>query len=173
MSHSVNLKPRSRRGLFFVGPLTINAGQYPIISSACRPAIAYSRVGTGRTLSAVPSSSNFPASHLGSKLGLIAPSYRAFSSLPLGRPTRLPGQALFCRRRHQPTRTRDLIACQWPRSNSLFMIVCALPTERGSHPEHRFYSTTPSIADFWTNQSRRPHLLAATSGLPPILAPLY
>jgi hypothetical protein len=88
VSHSVNLKPRSRRGLFFVGPLTINAGQYPIISSACRPAIVYSRVGTGRTLSAVPSSSNFPASHLGgSKLGLIAPSYRAFSSLPLGRPT--------------------------------------------------------------------------------------
>jgi hypothetical protein len=75
-----------------------------LLTSACRPAIAYSRVGTGRTLSAVPSSSNFPASHLGSKLGLIAPSYRAFSSLPLGRPTRLPDQALFCRRRHQPSR---------------------------------------------------------------------
>jgi hypothetical protein len=30
------------------------------------------RVGTGRTPSAVPSSSNFPASHLGSELGLIA-----------------------------------------------------------------------------------------------------
>jgi hypothetical protein len=44
VSHSVNLKPRSRRGLFFVGPLTINAGQYPIISSACRPAIAYSMI---------------------------------------------------------------------------------------------------------------------------------
>ena len=43
-----------------------------------RPAIAYSRVGTGRTPSAVPSSSNFPASHLGSELGLIAQSYRAF-----------------------------------------------------------------------------------------------
>src|SRR5262249_20513069 len=28
------------------------------------PAIAYSRLGTGRTPSAVPSSSNFPASHL-------------------------------------------------------------------------------------------------------------
>ena len=44
------------------------------------PAIAYSRVGTDRTPSAVPSSSNFPASHLGSELGLIAQSYRAFSS---------------------------------------------------------------------------------------------
>jgi hypothetical protein len=43
-----------------------------------RPAIAYSRGGTGRTPSAVPSSSNFPASHLGSELGLIAQSCRAF-----------------------------------------------------------------------------------------------
>jgi hypothetical protein len=32
-----------------------------------RPTIAYSRVGTARTLSAVPSSSNLPASHLGSE----------------------------------------------------------------------------------------------------------
>src|SRR6516225_9315082 len=49
-------------------------------------ALAYSRVGTGRTPSAVPSSSNFPASHLrGSELGLIPRSYRAFSSPPLGR----------------------------------------------------------------------------------------
>jgi hypothetical protein len=53
------------------------------------PAIAYSRVGTGRTPSAVPSSSNFPASRLGSELGLIAQSCRAFSSPPRGRPTRL------------------------------------------------------------------------------------
>jgi hypothetical protein len=45
-----------------------------------QPAIAYSRVGTARTLPAVPSSSNFPASHLGSEFGLIARSYRAFSS---------------------------------------------------------------------------------------------
>src|SRR5262249_34273794 len=36
-----------------------------------RPAIAYSRVGTGRTHSAVPSSNNFRASLLGSDLGLI------------------------------------------------------------------------------------------------------
>src|SRR5215471_9986342 len=55
-----------------------------LLTSACRPAIAYSRVGTGRTPSAVPSSSNFPASHLGSKLGLVAQSYRASSSPPLG-----------------------------------------------------------------------------------------
>ena|ERR671936_1166606 len=47
-------------------------------------AIAYSRVGTGRTPSAVPSSSNFPASHWASEPGLIAQSCRAFSS-PLGR----------------------------------------------------------------------------------------
>src|SRR5262249_20835574 len=53
-------------------------------SSAYRPAIAYSRVGTGRTPSAVPSSSNPPASHSYSELGLIAQSYRAFSSPPLG-----------------------------------------------------------------------------------------
>jgi hypothetical protein len=64
-----------------------------LLTRACPPAIAYSRVDTGRTPSAVPSSSNFPASHLGSQLGLIAHSYRAFSSPPLGRPTRLPGQA--------------------------------------------------------------------------------
>ena len=40
-----------------------------LFTSACRPAIAYSRLGTGRTPSAVPSSSNFPASHLGSEFG--------------------------------------------------------------------------------------------------------
>jgi hypothetical protein len=39
-----------------------------------------------------PSSSNFPASHLGSELGLIAQSYRAFSSPPFSRLTRLPRQ---------------------------------------------------------------------------------
>ena len=44
-----------------------------------RPAIAYSRVDTGRNPSAGPSNSNFPASHLDS-VGLIAQSYRAFSS---------------------------------------------------------------------------------------------
>jgi hypothetical protein len=36
----------------------------------------------------VPSNSNFPASHLGSQLGAIAQSYRAFSSPPRGRATR-------------------------------------------------------------------------------------
>jgi hypothetical protein len=50
-----------------------------LLTSACWPAIAYSRVGTGRTPSAVLSSSNFPASHLGLELPLIAQSYRAFS----------------------------------------------------------------------------------------------
>ena len=58
-----------------------------------RPPKACSRVDTGRNPSAGPSNSNFPASHLGSQLGLIAQSYRAFSSPPLGPPTRLPGQA--------------------------------------------------------------------------------
>jgi hypothetical protein len=43
-----------------------------------RPAIAYSRIGTARILSAVPSSSNFPASHLGSEFGSIARSYSIF-----------------------------------------------------------------------------------------------
>ena len=38
------------------------------------PAIAYSRVGTGRTPSAVPSNSNSPASHSGLEHGLIAQS---------------------------------------------------------------------------------------------------
>jgi hypothetical protein len=42
------------------------------------PAIAYSRVDTGRTPSAVPSSSKFLAFHLRSELGPIAQSYRAF-----------------------------------------------------------------------------------------------
>ena len=55
-----------------------------VLRTACRPAIAYSRVDTGRNPSAVPSSSNFPASHLGSELGLIAQSCRAFSSPPRG-----------------------------------------------------------------------------------------
>jgi hypothetical protein len=65
------------------------------IGLSCRPAIAYSRVDTGRTPSAVPSSSNFPASHLGSQLGLIAQSYRAFS-FSTTRPTyTIAGQALF------------------------------------------------------------------------------
>jgi hypothetical protein len=59
------------------------------------PAIAYSRVDTGRNPSAVPSSSKFPASHSRLGHGLIAQSYRPFSSSPLGRPTRLPGQAIF------------------------------------------------------------------------------
>src|SRR5215468_11183345 len=63
------------------------------IGVPCRPAIAYSRVDTGRNPSAVPSNSNFPASHLGSQLSLIAQCYRAFSSPPLGRTTRLLGQA--------------------------------------------------------------------------------
>jgi hypothetical protein len=36
------------------------------------PAIVYSTVGRGRTPSAVPSNSNFPASHLHSKPGLVA-----------------------------------------------------------------------------------------------------
>jgi hypothetical protein len=58
----------------------LGSGEAALLTSACPPAIAYSRVGTGWIPSAVPSSSNFPASHLGSELGLIAQSYRAFSS---------------------------------------------------------------------------------------------
>src|SRR5262245_31995487 len=54
----------------------------PATGLACQPTIAYSTVDTGRTPSAVPSSSNFPPS-LGSEPGLIAQSYRAFSSPPL------------------------------------------------------------------------------------------
>jgi len=77
-------------------------------SSGARPgpAIAYSTVGTGRTPSAVPSSSNFPASHSDSEPGLIAQSYRTFSSSPLGRPTRVApeAQAIFRRRRYKPRR---------------------------------------------------------------------
>jgi hypothetical protein len=52
-----------------------------VVNGSYRPAIAYSRVGTGRTPSAVPSSSKFPISHLGPECGLIARSYRAFSFL--------------------------------------------------------------------------------------------
>jgi hypothetical protein len=65
-------------------PIVHPAAIDQVLTSACRPAIAYSRVGTGRTPSAVPSSNNFPASHLGLALGLIAQSCRAFSSPPLG-----------------------------------------------------------------------------------------
>ena len=38
-----------------------------LLTRACPLAIAYNRVGTGRNPSAVPSSSNFPASDLGSE----------------------------------------------------------------------------------------------------------
>src|SRR6478672_10438097 len=69
----------------------------PLLTSAGRPAIAYSRVRTSGTPSAVPSSSNVPASHLGSELALIAQSCRAFSSLPLARQIVPPG--LFSGRR--------------------------------------------------------------------------
>jgi hypothetical protein len=65
-------------------PQTTAARGPTLLTSACRLAIAYNRVGTGRTPSAVSSSSNFPTSHLGSEFGLIAQSYRAFSSPPLG-----------------------------------------------------------------------------------------
>src|SRR6516165_11382050 len=41
-----------------------------LLTRACRPAIAYSRVDTGRNPSAVPSSNNFPASHLVGRLAL-------------------------------------------------------------------------------------------------------
>jgi len=62
----------------------------PTSPSAYWPAIVYNRIGTG-TPSAVPSSSNFPASSFG--LGLIAQSYRAFSSPPLGGGTDVPAPA--------------------------------------------------------------------------------
>jgi hypothetical protein len=42
----------------------------------------------------VPSSSNFPASHLDSEPGLIAQSYRPFSSSPLGGPTQVARRKL-------------------------------------------------------------------------------
>jgi hypothetical protein len=69
-------------------------GVRPVAASP--PAIAYSRVNTGLTPSAVPSSSNFPASHLGSELGLIAQSFRAFF-ISATRPTRglLEGELLL------------------------------------------------------------------------------
>jgi hypothetical protein len=54
---------------------------HPFTTAACPPAIAYSRVDTGRTPSAAPSSSKFPASHSGLALGLIARFYRAFFDL--------------------------------------------------------------------------------------------
>ena len=56
----------SRRGKSYVLKL---AGR-----GARPPAIAYSRVGTGRIPSTVPSNSNFPASHSGLEHGLIAQS---------------------------------------------------------------------------------------------------
>jgi hypothetical protein len=54
-----------------------------LFTRAWPPAIAYSRVDTSRTLSAVPSSSNFPASHSGLASGLVAQSYRTFFNLRL------------------------------------------------------------------------------------------
>jgi hypothetical protein len=54
-----------------------------LLTRACPPAIAYSRVDTSRTLSAVPSSSNFPASYSGLASGLVAQSYRTFFDLRL------------------------------------------------------------------------------------------
>src|SRR5262249_52927931 len=58
-------------------PLTVPTRQHTreaaLLTSACPPAIAYNRVGTGcRSPSAVPSSSNFPASHIGRPMFLPA-----------------------------------------------------------------------------------------------------
>src|SRR6516225_10980455 len=61
------------------------------IGVSCRPPIAYSRVDTGWHPSAVPSNSNFPASHLGSQLGLIG-HFHLRHSADL---RRLPRQAVF------------------------------------------------------------------------------
>jgi hypothetical protein len=52
-------------------PLAARAQQQAMVA-ASRPAIAYSRVDTGGIRSAVLSSSNFPVSHSGLELGLIA-----------------------------------------------------------------------------------------------------
>jgi hypothetical protein len=43
-----------------------------LFTRACPPAIVYSRVDTSLIPSAMPSSSNFPASHSGLEHGLIA-----------------------------------------------------------------------------------------------------
>src|SRR6516225_10572601 len=52
-------------------PLTVPTRQHTreadLLTSACRPAIAYSRVDTGRNPSAVPSSSKLPASPLAAR----------------------------------------------------------------------------------------------------------
>jgi len=68
---------------------------------------AYSRVGKGRTLSAVPSNSNFPASHLGSQPSLIAQSYRAFfisATLSLNHMPDKPTQKTRTTRKSRPRR---------------------------------------------------------------------
>jgi hypothetical protein len=61
-SHGEESRVLNRRG----------GGARPVAAS--RPAIAYSRVDTGGSRSAVPSSSNFPVSHSGLEHGLIAQS---------------------------------------------------------------------------------------------------
>jgi hypothetical protein len=72
------------------------------------PAIAYSKVSTGRTPSAVPSSSNFPASHLGSEPGLIVQSYRAFHLRHVAGSTRAarPAPSPPAKTDHRPTNIR-------------------------------------------------------------------
>src|SRR5205823_7720271 len=98
----------------------------------------YSRVSTGRTPSAVPSSSNFPASHLGSKPGLIAQSYRAFSSSPVGRHTRM-FRLLFG---NEPTNYCEFIhdACEHP-VGSPWMWTLIFPHREGRSPTHGYAAT--------------------------------
>jgi hypothetical protein len=87
-------RPRTHKSRLF-GNRWLPQTTAALLTSACRLAFAYNRVGRGRTPSAVPSSSNSPASHLSSELGLIAQFYPAFPSPPLGRPTRIaaPGDS--------------------------------------------------------------------------------
>src|SRR5262249_18828271 len=75
----------------------------------------------------------------------------------------------FCRRRHQPKRTRDLIACQWPRSVSVCMIVFA-PVCAAATTSIGFAAQLRQSLIFGQTEVGGP-ALAATSGVPPILPP--
>jgi hypothetical protein len=63
--HNPNVHAHQGQALRRLGGLALRSAA--LLTRACPPAIAYSRVDTGRTPSAVPSSSNFPASHSGSE----------------------------------------------------------------------------------------------------------
>ena len=102
----------------------------------------------------MPSNSNFPASHLGSQLGLIAQSYGAFSSPPLGRPTRFLPLSPPAKKTTKPatiqsaclttSHSKQTLREQCPRSTSTLAATASGQSGINSQPTLHL-SATPSL----------------------------